>query len=314
MQRICGARMSKKRIYTNRLGLPAEIVSAITKDRYTNPTEAPSDYSITKLINPIQQTILLDRYKEDMVQRDVIDLYWRFRGSVAHQVLEDAWHASMGSTIEERLYITILGKTISGKPDCYHDGEIRDYKFTKVYKIMKNDFTDWETQLNFYAILCKTKGYPVKKLTIYAFLDDWKAYDTYKKRYPKELIIAIDLPLWSDEQQMVALSDRVSYLQTAQHLSDEQLAKYFPCSKKDMWQDIVDYACMKEGAVKATRKFNTKEEAEEFIKTKPELKLVERWSARTNCLRYCDCSNHCLQHKTLLEEENGKIDTESQIF
>ena len=131
--------------YTNKHGLPEEVVRAIMKDRYTDPDEEPSDFSATTLVAPIQQTILKRRYPDQHIIRDVVDYFWAFIGSIAHSVLEEAWHESIGSIVEKRLYIEVAGKSVSGKMDCYHNGEIRDYKSTKSYKIMKCFYRDWET-------------------------------------------------------------------------------------------------------------------------------------------------------------------------
>lgn len=134
--------------FTNTNNLPQEIVNAIIKDRYIDENEEPSDYSATTLISPVQQTILKKRYPDNHIIRDVTDYYWAFIGSIAHTVLEEAWRESMGSIVERRIYAEVDNTTISGKIDCYHNGEIRDYKSTKAYKIIKGDYSDWEKQLN----------------------------------------------------------------------------------------------------------------------------------------------------------------------
>ena len=101
--------------YTNKYGLSPEIVRAITKERYIVEDEAPSDYSISDLINPVQMTTIKKNYPDDLVVRDVVDLFYSFMGSVAHQVLEDAAHEDDQTTVEERLYMKVGDVTISGK-------------------------------------------------------------------------------------------------------------------------------------------------------------------------------------------------------
>ena len=140
--------MSERPLYTNKHGLPEEVVKAIMKDRYTDNTEESFDLSASSLCNPTQKLVLERRYKNLGKLRvfDVVDRFWAFLGSIAHTVLEEAWHESMGSISERRLYMLRLGHSIAGKMDIYHaeKKQIRDYKLTKVYKIQKADYSDWE--------------------------------------------------------------------------------------------------------------------------------------------------------------------------
>lgn len=295
--------------YTNLQNLPPEIVHALLKDRYTDPSEAPFDESASTITAPTQQVILKRRYKETLILRDVMHSYWAFLGSIAHQVLEDSWHKGMKSIAEKRFYLTVKGKVLSGKLDCYESPEIRDYKTTKVYKMMRNDFVEWEQGQNVYAYLLKKLGYVVTRLNVWAFLGDWKEGETYKKRYPQSQIVEVPLRLWSMEEQEAYIHSRLDRLEKAAELSDEEIVKQFPCTKKEMWQDIKDHCIFKDGAKKATKVFHVDDETEgrKFLADnygdKPEYKFITRWTDRTRCLKFCDCANHCGQHKALCLEE-----------
>lgn len=285
--------------YTNKYNLPQEIVNAIMKDRYTDLSEEPSDYSATTLISPIQQTILKRRYPKDHIVRDVIDSYWAFIGSIAHTVLEEAWHESIGSVVEKRLYVDVLGKSISGKMDCYHNGEIRDYKSTKAYKLIKGDYSDWEKQLNIYAYLCRKNGYSVNRLRVFAFILDWKEGEIVRQKgYPECPIIEIPLRLWSEEAQEAYIKGRVQELQYADLVHDQKLAECFPCSNRDMWQDVKDYCVKKKDSDRATKVFDTMEEAEEYYKSKDKniFECITRYTPKTRCLKYCPISHICKQN------------------
>ncbi len=287
--------------YTNKYNLPQEIVNAIMKDRYTDLSEEPSDYSATTLISPIQHTILKRRYPKDHIVRDVIDNYWAFIGSIAHAVLEEAWHESIGSVVEKRLYVDVLGKSISGKMDCYHDGEIRDYKSTKAYKLIRGDCSSWEKQLNIYAYLCRKNGYSVNRLRVFAFILDWKEGEIVRQKgYPECPIIEIPLRLWSEEAQEAYIKGRVQELQYADLVHDQKLAECFPCSNRDMWQDIKDYCVKKKDSDRATKVFDSMEEAEEYYKSKDKniFECVTRYTQKTRCLKYCPVSHLCKQNNT----------------
>jgi hypothetical protein len=303
---------------TNNHNLPEEVYRAIVKDRYTVEEELPSDYSATTLIAPIQQTILKRRYPDKLRVFDAIDMFWSFMWSIAHSVLEEAWHEGIGSRVEERLYANVGDKVLSGKLDCYANGMVRDYKTTKVYKVTKGDYEEWEKQLNVYAYLCRHNGYPVTELKVIAIIFNWSANETYKKGYPKCPIVEIPLTLWSDKEQDKFVMERIAALEDAKTRIDHTLPA---CSKREMWQDLKDYAVMKDGGTRALKCFDNEEEARAYrqlLNTKNkthEYDVVARYTGRKRCYEYCPASTVCIQHKELMKEEgNGESNTEGDLL
>jgi len=296
-----------KTTVTNKYGLPQEVVNAILKDRYTADDDEEYDYSVTTIVAPIQQTILARKNKNNLVVRDVTDFFWSFLGSIAHQVLEEGWHQSLNSIVEKRLYIDVLGLRISGKFDCYGNEEIRDYKSTKVYKVTKGDYEDWEKQLNVYAYFCEENGYPVKAIRIIALLFDWKEHEGYKKDYPPAPIQVIKIPFWRKERQRKYIESRVKKLLRASEMDDLTLAHTYPCSKKEMWQNVKNVSIKKKGNKVATRSFKTEKEAQavfnESYKEKKGYEVITNYSPRKRCFKFCPVANHCPQHKQLCIEE-----------
>jgi len=202
--------------------------------------------------------------------------------------------------------------------DRYIDGEVKDWKFTKVYKWMRNDFTEWEQQLNIIAYILKDNDNPVSKLSIIMHLRDFSANETFKKGYPDCEWQIVNLNLWSTMAQKSYILERLLLLDENSKLDDSEL---LPCTQKEMWQDDSKWAIMKEGNVKATKVFDTEEEAMDFIdeapaKTKDSYSIKEREAVRRRCVGYCDCSNHCHQHKSYMESKNGiqQEDSEPCIF
>ena len=320
--------------YTNKYGLSPEIVRAITKERYIVEDEAPSDYSISDLINPVQMTTIKKNYPDDLVVRDVVDLFYSFMGSVAHQVLEDAAHEDDLTTVEERLYMKVGDVTISGKLDCYQheaniievDGkevivpyepsivanrrppQIRDYKTTKVYNIQKGDHKKWEEQENCYAILLTENNKPVEDLTITCLIFDWKENDIYKQNYPRTPIIDLQMPLWSTEKQRAYIEEKVEELLYAKELDLKELSRMYPCSQKDMWQEHKGFSVIKKGSTTASRNVDTYEEGLQYIEnsksaTLKSHEIKERVGSRRRCFRFCDAAKMCEQHKRMCKEE-----------
>ena len=303
------------RLYSNKNKVPMEIVSAILKDRYTVEGEESSDYSASVLVQPVQKTILEKRYKWESKKKedhklkifDVMDDFWSFLGSVAHQVLEEAWHENMGGVVEERLYVDVCGERLSGKMDRYIDGQIRDYKNTKVYKIQRGDYQDWAIQQNIYAHLCRENGWPVGQIQIVALLGDWKEMDTYKSGYPPSAVHVIPIRVWGAEAIRDWIEDRIQRLQKAIHLPDKDLATSYPCSDSERWKNYKGTAVMKKGGQKASYLVKPEDNddmamayriCEEWIKAKKnadEYVIEVRWSEPKRCTRFCAASTICQQ-------------------
>jgi hypothetical protein len=310
-------------LFTNKHGLPPEIVRAIMKDRYSDPNERSFDESASTITAPTQQVILTRLHRDNLIIRDVTKFYAAFMGSVAHQVLEDSWHEDMSSTVEQRMYVDfeINGKTVvlSGKLDCFDEPEIRDYKTCKVYKMQKGGFEDWEAGQNTYAYIVRAAGHTVDRLNVWALIGDWKAHEAFKPNYPACQIVKVPLKLWDTESQEAFIHERLQRLADAQRIVDtlgadgltaeEGLASRYPCSQHEMWQDLIDVVIMKDGASRATNgtKCETREECQKIKDEKyadqPEYKVVERYNKRTRCLDWCDVAHVCAQNLRLCKEE-----------
>lgn len=301
------------RLYTNKHKIPVEIVAAILKDRYTVEGEESSDYSASTLVQPIQKTVIERRNRWDGENKDdyalkifdVMDDFFSFMGSVAHQVLEDAWHEKMGGIVEKRLYMDVAGSAVlSGKMDRYVDGLIKDFKNTKVYKIMKGDYTDWATQQNIYAHLCRKNNLPVTQIQIIALLGDWKKVETFKDNYPNCAVQVIPIRVWADEEAGSWIDKRVRSIQSASDLDDDILSRQYPCSNAERWKNYQGTAVMKKGGKKASFLSKLGQE-EDLIACKAywtEKNLVldtyevqVRFSEPKRCLQWCEAATICQQ-------------------
>lgn len=299
--------------YTNNHGIPEELAAAIQVDHYSSPDDKPYDYSVTKLLSPIQQTELLRRYKDsdELPAMDVLDGFNAWVGSVIHNSIEDAWKKGMKSIAEERLYMEIGGKTLSGKLDCldYGNKKIIDWKTCRLYKVQKGDYLEWERQQNLYAMLCDENGYEINNLEIVAIMLDWKRNEAkFKNNYPQTPIIPIALNKWSKEEALAFAEDRIKQLERAKNMTDEELAICMPCSRYDQWSQYQGCALIKEGNSKATKVFDSREQAEDYVADNPKYKeynLEDRYSKRTRCIDYCSAKPVCQQYKREVAEENG---------
>ncbi len=300
---------------TNKENLPETVVAAIMTDHYTNPNERKADYSITKIISPIQETILSKKYSKGnkLIIHDVLDFFKSWVGSVIHNALEDAWSKDMKSIVEKRYYKKISGKTISGKVDCFDINKsiLMDYKTMALYKYQKKDFKQYEQQANLYAMLLREAGHVVNSLEIIAIILDWKKQEAkYKPNYPQAPIVPVKLPLWSEEECFKFALERVCSLEDAKLLSDKELYEVYPCSKEEQWRTDKGWSVHKKDTERATKVFECEKDAGDFIEnhktfTTETHEVRHRFAEPRKCIEYCDCANICQQRRIELMAETG---------
>jgi hypothetical protein len=300
---------------TNRHNLPPEVYDALVKNRYSGDEEGTvdkTDYSISAIIAPTQQTILRRRYP-GCASEDAIDRVWSLFGSIAHALLEE--HGSEGSIVEKRFYLKVSGLMISGQIDNYKDRKITDYKVTSAVKIKMKSFDDWAAQLNAYSYILEENGLPVDSIRIVTIIRDWQEREAERdKAYPQAPILILPFIKWQRDVRKRYVETRVKALIIADKLQDEDLPF---CTDNERWYKFISWAVVKEGAARATKVFyaeSDEDAARSLAKEKGEGYIVERrMTIPRRCMRYCDVSEKCTQHKVYLdkmkkEETNGQVE------
>ena len=283
---------------TNKANLPDAVFNFISKNNYT---PGKNDYSVTTLLRP-SQMVQLERRHWDALEEDAIDRVWSVFGHAVHALLET--HASDEAEAEQRMYLGVLGRTIGGQVDHYHEGAITDYKVTSAWTLVYGSrLHEWEEQLNIYAHLFRANGKPVGKLQICAILRDWDKNKAKQDRnYPQSPLQVIDLRVWSPEECDYFINERVSHHIEAEDLPDDALV---PCTTSEMWQQATKYAVMREEGRRAIRVFDTEQEAKDYIASvsNPRLFVQQRQGKRTRCEEYCPVSQFCNQFKEYNEAQ-----------
>ena len=302
---------------TNNYNLPEAFVSFATNDKYT---KGDSDISVTQLIDSPRVLLLREKHKND-ITTDVMDMVWALFGTAVHSVLE----AETGKNIvkEERFYSHVMGWTLSGAIDQYEvqdDGAvITDYKVTSVWSVIF-DKQEWVNQLNVYAFLLekelsmKSKNYiPVKAIKICAILRDWSRREArLKPDYPQNPVAYITIPLWTMEERLAYVKERMDIHQNARQMFDVA-DEFVECSDKERWAKPDTWAVKKKGNKRALRVFDNQEDAKEFVLDhsnqldvgiiKQNHEIEHRKGENTRCKNnYCSVSDFCNQYKEL---ENG---------
>ena len=299
----------------NDFNLPEAVYNTLAHDHYT---PGDSDYSITGLMAPPQQTALMARHR-DKVSIDATENMYSVFGTAVHSIIEK--HTEEEALSEKRVYINVdaggTRYTIGGQIDYYRAGVIRDYKVTTVNAyLMGSRFESWRKQLNSYAYLMVQNGYPVRHIEICMIFRDWSQFKARQVDYPQSPIIVkpfVKLPRNVAQQYITnALSAHV-YAST---LSDSELADKLPCSDRDMWRRSPMFALHRIGAKRALRVLDTKDKILKWADTKHYLKpytdgrrklqrsfyIEERPGECVRCANFCLVKDYCHQYQQELNE------------
>jgi hypothetical protein len=282
---------------TNRLNLPASIVSAVANDPY----KGGGDISVTKLIQPAYLGQLL-RGMGGEREADAADQIWALMGQIGHSILERVTIDPATSVAEERLYRDVAAPygagvkgfrvvKVSGQFDLIENHSLMDFKFTSVYGA--GGKKEWEQQLNLLAALCTGKflltgdeRYRVDKAQIVAVFRDWQKVKVGTRAdYPTSQVAVIPVRLWPYEQQLEFMQERV-----AQHYSDAPA----PCTDEERWATEEVYAVMKKGRKTAVKLFDRQDLAEVFAANKgKDHMVIHRPRQFKRCEAYCAAAGAC---------------------
>ena len=289
---------------TNNHGLPDAFVNYARSDKYS---KGDSDISVTQLIDSPRILLMRERHKEELTT-DAMDMVWALFGTAVHAVLEGA----VGENVvkEKRLYRDVDGWVLSGQVDQYEikDNALRitNYKVTSVWSVIFNK-QEWVNQLNVYAYLLEMEEQiPVNSIQICAILRDWNRREaSLRPDYPQTPIAVVDIPLWSLEERTAYVEDRIALHQNARQLFDLNDGMVL-CTKDEMWSKPDVYAVKKPSNKKAKKRFEDRENAEQFLDNLKDKHLYEiefRAGESARCKNnYCGVADFCNQYKETINE------------
>lgn len=287
--------------YTNNHNVPKEIIRAIENDQYNRGN---SDISVTGLLQPPRIRLLTKEYDDDIVL-DYADETWKILGQSVHAILERANENYEDTITEQRLFADIDGWRVSGQTDSLsvHDKILKDYKVTSVWTVinaLKQGKSDWEKQLNCYAYLYKLNtGETINQLNIIAIARDWNRRDSRARGgdYPQSNIITLDIPLWSEEEQLEFFKEKISFHRSSEfkHSVDGELPL---CTDEERWKREDTFRVVKKGRKRAVRVLPTMIEAEEYlVGNGSDLSIEISKGESIRCDGYCPVAQFCNQYK-----------------
>jgi hypothetical protein len=295
---------------TNRLGLPQLLVDAIRNDTYDSGYReefGPRYITATQLVRPPQMNRLLWEHATELSE-DVADRIWSLQGQSIHTIIERAVLGRSELLVERRLYAQCGGWTIGGQVDLFdlNTGELSDWKVTSVWSVLGEEMKpEWVLQLGILSWLLWKNGYDVQRASIVAILRDWsRTKAKYEKSYPQEPARVLDLVPWGHELVETWIEHRLEELE-----AEEPRA----CSEEERWRRGGGYAAKKKAAKRASKLFDSYEEAEKWVlsqKDSGKFVIEGREGEDIRCTCYCQVRAFCRQ--ALGNWQAGDASIESQ--
>lgn len=292
---------------TNKLNLPAPIVEALKNDAY-NPGQ--SDITATGLIEPVRIGALKARHADELTE-DASDMIFSLQGQSIHTILERAAIAlaEQGYISEQRFYIDVAMPDnstwkVGAQIDVLHkdSGVLQDYKVTSVYSVKDGPKEDYVKQMNIQAHILRKNGFTVKTLQIVAILRDWSKREYERElaaakvrgfsttRYPQHQVVILDVPMVDEDDVEVYILERAIEHKKARAMSEEELPA---CTPEERWERPGKFAAMKTGAKRATKLFDTEEEAKVFVEQNAQHRVEARPGESIRCASYCPVASKC---------------------
>jgi hypothetical protein len=211
-------------------------------------------------------------------------------GQAMHTILE---RGGVVGQSEERLYADIGGMRVSGQFDYIDDeGLLWDWKFVSVWEVMNGVKEVRTDQLNAYAYLAHSNGKSVTGLRVGFIFRDWKRSEAKSSGYPPHQVLAYPVHLRGYDEIRDALEARVDI-----HRATATLAE---CTPEERWARPDTYAVIKSGNKRASKVFNTEQDAEAYATQRGVAYRVQRRTGENvRCESYCSVSRYCDQFQKL---------------
>lgn len=234
--------------------------------------------------------------------------------AVVTAALKDVWtllsgyfhEYEEGDVVERRLYMDVLGWTVSGQLDLYRGAKlkIQDYKFTSVYTWVMGGRVEWTYQMNTYAQLLRANGSEPDEAEIILIFRDWKKAEAdADPSYPQQQVMVLPIELWPAAQAQAWIEERVRVHQLAELTETDDLPL---CTDEERWVRGNQWVVVKDGQKRAVAAagITSEQDALDFIAAKVEagkgdgLRVKFRPGRPIRCEHYCNVSSVCSQWKT----------------
>ena len=293
---------------TNNQNLPKTLVNAITRHDH----KSDADISVSQLLKSPREFWLAKRHSEE-IEVDASSQIWALFGTAVHSIIEKG--ESKNALAEVYFPRIKVGKyTVSGTLDLYEDGYIHDWKTVSAWTLILMDESkkaEYISQLNSYAAFIRTLKFEVKGVKIHLIMRDWQSSKaSFDASYPASQIQTVEFPLFTQEQTMTYIENRVDYLMSFKDVPDDELPL---CSSKYRWAKPSKWALMKEGRKSAIKLFDNQDDAESEMTHMCDTKcyVEERRADEWKRCEYCSACKFCNQ--TQYEEKPARQPKEIKV-
>lgn len=287
---------------TNAQGLPQPFVDMATPEY----TYKPYEYRVTTILKGVREILLTERHRDEIVT-DVSEMIWALFGTAAHSILENSKEGA--NQIKENRLREKFGKyTLSGQFDLYDaDTEtIIDYKTCSVWRVVKQEYDDWERQMLIYGLLLQRAGFGVRRGEIVAIMKDHsKNKAKYEPDYPKLPVkkITFEWDFTDFDRIRDFIENKFAQIDRYENTPDDELPV---CTPKERWVQDSKWAVMKKGRKSSLRNLSTYDEAITWKLEHGGDYIEERPGSDRKCEDYCSCCEFCSYYKDTYGGKRGQ--------
>ncbi len=312
---------------TNNKNLPLSLAVWLAKDSYDYVSN-PNYFSATTLLKPIKQIVLSKRVPPEENVPDVSDVVASRIGNALHDSIEQAWLSDYKHGLEvlgfsqnviDRVYVNpeseeglpdnaiivylekrsirkFKGFIIGGKFDLLAEGELQDFKSTKVFSYLKssND-EDYKLQGSIYKWLNPDI---VKKDTLrinYIFTDWLRSKTNQDPNYPRTQVLEKTFELYENEEIERFIEGK---LNDYTRFKDSPESDMPACTEEELWRDPPKFKYYKDPNKKAraTRVFDSMSEAALYMAQKGKgMGVIDEVGGTVRRCNYCPAFSVCTQ-------------------
>ena len=254
------------------------------------------EVSVTTLLAPPWQTMLMDLHADELPERDPIDAipslvgtaWHEFVGNIDYEFPESAW---IEASLSAPMVVDGEPWLVTGHPDYFNPstGLLVDHKTTRKWSHVFGK-REWEEQLNVYAWLIEARSIDVKQLQIHAVYLDWSAAEAARNHeLPPRRLMVYDVDRWPTKDVEKFIESRIRQLQNPDL-----------CSAEERWERGEHWAVMKKGRKSALKRCQSAGEAEAMVlEGSDDLYVEHRPGKPVRCLDWCPVREFCSFGKNL---------------
>lgn len=330
----------KSQKITNLTNIGLSVATWLADDTYAYDNREKV-ISATSLLKPVKQLILAHRLTEENTPTpDVSGRIASSIGTAIHNAIEDVWVSGRYKEIlpmlgypkkvvncirvnptpeeakdpdiipiytETRNERTIMGWTVTGEFDFAAEGNLEDFKYTKVYTYInntKNEDYSWQGSIYRWINPDLITG---GDIAIQFIFSDWKAFEFAKdpKNYPPEQSLTKSYPLQPVGKTEQFIKQKLIQLTKLHDAPQSELPR---CTPKELWQDDPIYKYFKNPAnagvagKRSTKNFTNRGDAMQRLTEDGNVgKIVEVPGKITAC-KYCAVCTICEQKDEYLAD------------